>query len=56
MYTGGQVDRLSVRLMRVMADSVRNDVVGILVANGSPLIAMFDSTTGLTSSVGAFSA
>lgn len=54
MYTGGQVDRLSVRLMSVMADSVRNDIVGMLVANESPLIAMFDSTTGLTSSVSAY--
>lgn len=50
MGSDGEVERHNLRMMRVMADSIRNDVVGLLLGDGVRPGAMFDSTTGLTTS------
>ena len=50
----GEVDRESLRMMRLMADTIRNEITALILAQGTPLVAMFDSTTGLTVSTQAF--
>lgn len=51
----GEVDRESLRMMRLMTDTIRNEIMALIVADGTPMVAMFDSTTGLTVSTRAFS-
>ena len=51
----GEVDRESLRMMRLIADTMRNDITALIVADRAPLVAMFDSTTGLTLSTRTFS-
>lgn len=55
MGSDGEVERHSLRMMRVMADSIRDDVMALLLGDGVQPGAMFDSTAGLTTSVQALS-
>lgn len=47
----GEAQRHGLRMMRVMADSIRSDVIALLLGDSGQPGAMFDSTTGLTSSI-----
>lgn len=47
----GSVDKNAIKIMRAMTDSVRKDIVAVIMTGGSPVGAMFDSTTGMTGSV-----
>ena len=50
----GEANRDSLRIMRAMADGIRNEIIGLIIADGNPVVAMFDSTTGLTASARSF--
>lgn len=51
----GAVHRHCLRMMLVLADSIRSDIIGLILGEDTPVGAMFDSTTGLTASVRALS-